>query len=105
MSGLTGPNANQRGPAWFARSTDGGETWEPARPIFDPGGNAQTIGNQIVVLPDGTLINGFIRIQNATAPLVRDERLRIAVMRSPDRGLTWSAPPWFPPANRSAYRT
>jgi hypothetical protein len=25
-----------RGPTWFARTTDGGATWEPARPIFDP---------------------------------------------------------------------
>jgi hypothetical protein len=92
LSGLTGPNANQRGPSWFARSTDGGETWEPARSIFDPGGNAQTIGNQIVVLPDGTLVNGFMWIQNATAPLVREERLQVAIIRSPDQGLTWSAP-------------
>jgi hypothetical protein len=42
------------GATWFSRTTDGGQTWEPARPIFDPGGNSQTIGNQIVVLPDGT---------------------------------------------------
>src|SRR5690606_2294343 len=39
------------GPTWFARSVDGGDTWEPARPIYDPGVNRQTIGNVIVVLP------------------------------------------------------
>jgi len=48
-----------RGPAWFARTTDGGATWEQARPIYDPGPGQQTIGNQIVVLPDGTLLDGF----------------------------------------------
>ena len=53
-----------RGPAWFARSTDGGESWEPARQIYDPGQNDQTIGNQIVVLPDGTLVNIFDEIHN-----------------------------------------
>src|SRR5207253_9461853 len=31
------------GPAWLARSLDGGKTWEPARSIYDPGVNAQTI--------------------------------------------------------------
>ena len=48
-----------RGPAWFARTLDGGATWEKARPIYDPGPGEQTIGNQIVVLPDGTLLDGF----------------------------------------------
>ena len=43
------------GPTWFARTIDGGATWEPARNIYDPGANSQTLNNQIVVLPDGTL--------------------------------------------------
>ena len=37
-----------RGPIWFARSTNGGAVWEPARQLYDPGQNDQTIGNQIV---------------------------------------------------------
>ena len=49
--------AAYRGPIWFARSTDGGNGWEPARPIYDPGQNSQTIGNQIVVLPKDVLQN------------------------------------------------
>ena len=40
-------------PVWFARSTNGGARCEPARQIYDPGQNDQTIGNQIFVLPDG----------------------------------------------------
>ncbi|HTK77009.1 MAG TPA: sialidase family protein [Gemmataceae bacterium] len=93
VSGMTSPRANDfRGPAWFARTIDGGRTWEPARSIFDPGPNAQTIANQIVVLPDGMLINGFVWITNATAPLVRDQRARIAILRSTDHGATWSEP-------------
>lgn len=47
------------GPAWLARTLDGGATWEKSRPIYDPGPGQQTIGNQVVVLPDGTLIDGF----------------------------------------------
>src|SRR5207248_4675812 len=48
-----------RGPAYFARTLDGGATWEPGRAIYDPGPGQQTIGSQIVVLPDGTLLDGF----------------------------------------------
>ena len=39
-------------------------TWEPARSIYDPGQNDQTIGNQIVVLPDGTLVDLFAEFHN-----------------------------------------
>ena len=42
-----------RGPTWFSRTTNGGSSWETARPIFDPGQNDQTIGNQIVALGNG----------------------------------------------------
>ena len=51
--------ASGGGPAFFARTTDGGNTWEAARSIFDPGPQSQTIGNVIVVLPNGTLVNLF----------------------------------------------
>ena len=79
--------------AWFVRSIDGGETWEPARSIFHPGRFQQTIGNQIEVLPDadGTLINGFNRIQ-AISNRARRRGYNVEVMRSPDKGETWSAP-------------
>jgi len=75
-------------PAWFARTTDGGLTWEPAHAIYDPGANASTLNNQIVVLPDGTLIDFFSRfntVGNATA-------VSLNVIRSLDKGLTWSVP-------------
>jgi hypothetical protein len=53
-----------KGAAMFARSTDGGDTWEKARKLYDPGGVNQTIGNQIVVLPDGRVIDFFNEILN-----------------------------------------
>ena len=77
-----------RGPAWFARSTDGGDTWEPARQIYDPGQNDQTIGNQIVVLPNGDLVNIFDEINNENAHNLRG--LTVRVIRSTDQGDTWS---------------
>jgi hypothetical protein len=76
-----------RGPAWFARSTDGGETWEPARQIYDPGQNDQTIGNQIVVHPNGTLVNIFDEIHNEAKKGLGG--LNVAIIRSTDQGVTW----------------
>jgi hypothetical protein len=77
--------------AWFARSTDGGVTWEPARSIFHPGRFQQTIGNQVDVLPDGTLINGFNRIQ-AVSNRRFQRGYNVEVLRSADKGVTWSGP-------------
>lgn len=83
-----------RGPAWFSRTTNGGTSWETARLIFDPGTINQTIGNQIVVLPDnaqfdGELVDAFDLIQNfANRPPGRG--FSIAVIRSSDQGATWS---------------
>jgi hypothetical protein len=80
---------NVNGPAYFTRTTDGGLTWEPARAIFDPGNQRQTIGNLIRVLPDGTLVNLFTQLDD-THTARPTGTLRI--IRSTDRGATWSAP-------------
>jgi hypothetical protein len=81
-----------RGPTYFARTTNGGASWESARKIFEPGTQNQTIGNQIVVLPDneqfdGELVNFFDLIQSANRPPGRG--FSIALVRSTDRGATW----------------
>jgi hypothetical protein len=77
-----------RGPTWFARTTDGGKTWEPARPIFEPGHNDQTIGNQIAVLPNGHLVNIMTVFRNDNAAKRRGGT--VSVMRSTNDGQTWS---------------
>jgi hypothetical protein len=88
LTQLTNPNpAMVSGPTWFARLAN--DTWELARIIFDPGADAQTISNQIVVLPDGTLVNLFMLITNASS--MTPER-RVAIQRSTDKGVSWSAP-------------
>jgi hypothetical protein len=76
------------GPTMFARTTDGGATWETARAIYDPGPTKQTIGNLVRVLPDGTLVNLFTRLSDTADP--SDPSLH--VIRSTDRGLSWSTP-------------
>jgi BNR repeat-like domain len=74
------------GPTLLARSVDNGKTWEPTKPIYDPGPDTQTIGNQIVVLPNGVVINLFTQINQITGAAF------YAVIRSNDKGQTWSQP-------------
>src|SRR2546428_822706 len=60
-----------KGAAMFTRTTDAGASWEPARVLYDPGAISQTIGNQLVVLPDGTLVAFFDEIfgvRNSAGP-------------------------------------
>jgi len=80
-----------RGPTLFARSTDGGRTWERARAIFDPGVDAQTISNQIVVLPNGDLVNLLVQFLHANENSPNPGDVSLGVVRSRDRGLTWSS--------------
>lgn len=86
-----------KGPAYFTRTTDGGDTWEEARSIYDPGRNNQTIGNQIAVLPraageDSTLVNAFNLIFNFKNK-GKNRGLNVAVIRSEDSGETWTSKP------------
>jgi hypothetical protein len=76
-------NTGNGGPTMFSRTTDGGKTWSTPNAILDPVG--QTISNQLVVLPNGTLVNMCEDLINGSP----DE---IAVVRSTDHGSTWSAP-------------
>jgi hypothetical protein len=93
--GTPQPNAFEnsvafRGPTWFSRTTNGGASWEPARMIFEPGTLNQTIGNQIVVLPNGDLIDFFDLIHSTQNAPPGSRGLNIAFIRSTDQGETWS---------------
>jgi hypothetical protein len=51
-----GQNAD-KGPAYISTTTDGGKTWSSAKPMYTQGNG--TLGNQLVVLSDGTLVDFF----------------------------------------------
>jgi hypothetical protein len=105
-----------RGPTLFARTTNGGASWNEARVIFDPGLFAQTIGNQIAVRPQGQLVNIFTLIRyppgtggperdvsdmrfEDNVNLLRKARgpggpiRKVTVVRSKDHGRSWSQKP------------
>lgn len=83
--------SNGGGPAYFARTTNAGTTWDAARSIYDPGNTNQTFGNQMIVLRDGSVLNFFTDIiRAATSASARGSYLR--VIRSTDRGQSWSTP-------------
>ena len=96
-SGRASPTAAEnaigfRGPIWFSKTTDFGANWSKARMLYDPGEVNQTIGNQIVVLGDGTLVDGFNLIYNfKNAHKVRGSH--VATLTSTDHGDTWSRKP------------
>ena len=77
------------GPAYFARSTNGGVTWEPAHAIYDPGPTSQTIGGIVAVRPSGLLLYVFTQLDEAPDQTTTGF---LAAMRSFDKGVTWSVP-------------
>lgn len=84
-------DTTDRGPTVFTRSTDGGLSWSPAAVIYDPGVSRQTIGNVVVTTPDGVIHAFFTELGPVPGNPGATEG-HLAVMRSTDKGATWSAP-------------
>jgi len=77
-----------RGDAMLSRTTDGGASWEPARSIMPTNANVWTIGNQVAVNGDRTLVDVFEFAKGSgTQPSDQDG---FAVLRSNDAGQSWS---------------
>jgi hypothetical protein len=77
-----------RGTPMFSKTIDGGLTWSTPQPMSSQ--NISSIGNQIVVEPDGTLIDGFLYSKGSG----RDQPNQTleGIMRSTDGGALWSPP-------------
>jgi hypothetical protein len=98
-SGNTNQNAFENsvdfsGDVWFSRTTNGGNSWEPARKIYKAGQIAQTIGNLIVVLPtsggfNGELVDVFSQFRFAKNSGNTRGGFIVAI-RSTDNGATWT---------------
>ena len=89
--------------SFYIRSNDKGKSWEPARAIYKirddvallaaagidpdvtPIFGAQNIGHQIVVLPDGRLVN----VSQARFSIPGPDFLERVIIRSFDKGKTW----------------
>ena len=79
-----------RGQPMFSRTTDGGETW--STPIsMARNQNVYAQGNQIAVLPDGTLVNVFaVLFKGSGIQPPQANQVFMAVTRSTDGGRSWS---------------
>jgi len=73
--------------AFFSRSTNGGVSWGPAQVLYNPGTHAGTIGSIINVLPDRTLVDGFVVFGDHKRAI---RGAYVADVRSTDLGATWS---------------
>jgi hypothetical protein len=78
-----------RGQPMFSRTTDYGTTW--STPVGMAGTNIFTIGNQIVVEPDGTLVDVFTEFRGSGLQPSSNQFFQ-AAMTSKDAGKTWSQP-------------
>ncbi len=78
-----------RGDIMFSRTTNAGASWETPRSVLPTNANLFTIGNQIAVLPNGTLVDVFELLKGSgVQPSVNP--FTESLIRSTDKGVTWS---------------
>src|SRR5262245_2652793 len=76
--------------AMFARTTNGGVSLEPVQNLTNFKANESAFGNQIVVEPNGDLIDVFTRLNGSGNQKAQADQARLGVLRSTDKGVTWS---------------
>jgi hypothetical protein len=85
-----GTSSKKSQAAVFARTTDGGLTWEAPRAIVQTHPQSSMQFNQIFVLPNGTLVDIFEFVEQQPNKPITFTNLQVT--RSIDHGQTWSAP-------------
>jgi len=76
-------------PTLLARSSDGGCTWSSPAIIYSPGAASQTFNNQMLVLPNGHVVDIFTQLPTAASFAVN----QLVAIRSVDKGVTWTPNP------------
>lgn len=85
-----GSSQGHRGPAIFTRTTNGGASWESPRIIFQSNPQAFVQFSQILVMPNGTLVDLYeFEEEQPNKPCTFTG---LQVLRSTDHGQTWSLP-------------
>jgi hypothetical protein len=83
---LPAPGNQYSGQSMLSRTTDGGESWDAGRIIFDHGRNHASNGHQIVVQPNGNVIDVFDDAKNSDGP---HPVPNLALLFSVDKGASW----------------
>jgi hypothetical protein len=87
-----GNGANSsKGPAQMSISTDDGATWSNAKDIYNA--NDGTLGNQVVVLPDGTLLDFFVDYVVKSGKNAQLFTPYLSMISSADGGKNWTKHP------------
>jgi hypothetical protein len=76
--------------ALFSRTTNGGATWSTPVDLTNFQKSVSALGNLIVVQPDGTVIDVFPALGGSNKQAPQAAQNNVAVVRSPDKGVTWS---------------
>ncbi len=77
---------------FFSMTTDGGSNWSPAQNVTNFQKLNSAFGNQIVVEPDGTLVDVCTLFNGSGNQAPQSGQTTLAVIRSTDGGHTWSDP-------------
>jgi len=76
-------------PTYIAHSGDGGATWSPATPIYQPGSSSQTLNNQPLILPNGHVVDIF----TVETTGLSFGGAQLVAIRSANHGASWSPNP------------
>src|SRR5262249_31727173 len=77
---------------FFSRTIDGGKTWSQAAQLTNFSDNVAAFGNQILVEPDGTLVDAFTFSSGSDNEGAQADQNNLAGIPSTDHGVTWSSP-------------